>query len=145
MSAEQFAQSLKLEQDRVLKRCDPRQDVRNYECILVISDMTAGLTSSLEWLVAQANRSDESLTPVVVDFRSLGQGPRPLERQVRKELRLAGVVLGPNDPLPKLAIAFDNVAARPDNIFSRALDELRNETIYAFCAIGCHEGVDPKY
>lgn len=144
MTSEQFAQSMNLEKEERPKRCNPSQDVRDYGCMLVISDMTAGLTSALEWLVTQANRADESLTPVVVDFRSLGQGLRPLERQVRKELRLAGVVLGPNDPLPKMALAFDNVTSRPDKIFSRALDELGDKTTYAFCAIGCHEGAEAE-
>jgi SIR2-like domain len=144
MTAEQFAQSMNLEKEERPQRCNPSQDVDDHESILVISAMTAGLTSSLEWLVTQANRADNALTPIIVDFRSLGQGLRPLERQVRKELRLAGVDLGPNDPLPKLAIAIDNASSRPDKIFSRAIDELKNDAIYTFCVIGCHEGAEAE-
>lgn len=144
VTAEQFAQSLELEKENRPKRCDPKKDVKDHECILVISDITAGLTSSLEWLIAQANSVDASLVPVVVDFRSLGKGPRPLERQVKKELRQAGIFLGPDDPLPRMAIGFDNVASRPEKIISRALEELKDNRIYAFCAIGCHEGVEAE-
>jgi len=144
MTAEQFAQSMRLEKGERPNRCDPRKDVENHECILVVSDMTAGLTSSLEWLVAQANRVDETLTPVVVDFRSLGKGHRPLERQVRKELRQANIFLNANEPLPKMAIAFDNLTSRPEKIFSRALDELKDNATYAFCALGCHGGAEAE-
>lgn len=143
MTQEQFAQSLNLEKDERPRRCDPNQDVRNHGRMLIISDVTAGLTSALEWLVTQANNADDSLTPVIVDFRSLGQGHRPLERQVRKELQRAGANLRPADSLPKIAIALDNLTTRPDKIFSRAIDELKEDT-YAFCVIGCHQGSEAE-
>lgn len=139
VAQEQFAQSAKLEEEIRPKRCEPQQDVRDHSRILIAAGETTGLTSALEWLVAEANRIDSSLTPVIVDFRQLGTGHRPLERQVRKELRLAGADLHPQAPLPKLALALDNLAVRPDKILSRVLDELKGD-VYSFAAIGCREG-----
>jgi hypothetical protein len=141
VTPEQFAQAANLDLETRPKRCDPFQDARDYKALLIAADETAGLTSSLEWLVTQANVNDGSLTPVIVDFRQLGTGHRPLERQVRKELRLAGIDLHPSEPLPRLALALDNISIRPDKIFSRAIDELLSES-YGFIAIGCRQGAE---
>jgi hypothetical protein len=139
VTQEQFAQSVGLETDVRPKRCEPRQDVREYSHILVAAGETAGLTSTLEWMVAEANCADSSLIPIIIDFRQLGTGHRPLERQIRKELRLAGINLHPGELLPRIALAIDNIMARPDKIFSRVLDELKND-VYAFVVIGCRQG-----
>jgi len=136
---EQFVQMRDLDRGIRPERCTPSQDVRNYSHILVAAEETTGLTSALEWLVAEANSNDSTLTPVMVDFRQLGAGHRPLERQIRKELRLAGADIHPADALPKLAIALDNLTVRPDKIFSRVLTELKSD-IGAFVVIGCRQG-----
>ncbi|MGH3219923.1 MAG: SIR2 family NAD-dependent protein deacylase [Streptosporangiaceae bacterium] len=141
VTQEQFAQSGNLEADLRPKRCDPKRDVSDNSCLLIAATETAGLTSTLEWIVVQAHRNDTSLTPVIVDFRQLGNGHRPLERQIRKELRAAGIDLQPADPLPRLAVALDNLAIKPDKIFSRALDELRSDAC-SFVSIGCREGAE---
>jgi hypothetical protein len=139
VTQEQFVQSFTLDEQIRPKRCDPSREVRNHSCLLVAADETAGLTSALEWLVTEAHSVDRTVTPVVVDFRQLGAGHRPLERQIRKELRLAGVDLHPTARLPKLALGLDNLTVRPDKIFSRALDELTND-YYAFVVLGCRQG-----
>ena len=139
VTQEQFVQSNDLDVAIRPKRCEPRQDVRDYSHILVAAEETTGLTSALEWLVAEANASNESLTPIIIDFRQLGAGHKPLERQIRRELRLAGADLHPADPLPRLAIAVDNITVRPDKIFSRVLTELKSDYC-SFVVVGCRQG-----
>ena len=141
VTQEQFARSADLAEEVRPKRCNPHEDILEYSHILVAADETAGLTSALEWAVAEASDGDSSLTPVVVDFRQLGNGHRPLERQIRKELRLAGIDLHPSKPLPKLALALDNLTLKPEKIFSRALNEITGD-VYAFVVLGCRQGAE---
>lgn len=139
VTQEQFVQSNDLGEAIRPKRCQPQQDVRDYSHILIAAEETTGLTSALEWFVAEANANDKSLTPVIIDFRQLGAGHKPLERQIRKELRLAGADIHPTDPVPRLAIAVDNLTVRPDRIFSRVLAELKSDYC-AFVVVGCRQG-----
>ncbi len=139
VTPDQFAQSATIEKELRPKRCDPEADVRDNRLILVAAQELSGLTSALQWMVLEANRIDPSLTPVAVDFRQLGSGHNPLERQVRKTLRLSGVDLQPDEALPRIALALDNLAPRPEKIFSRCLNELKGDQ-YEFIIMGCRQG-----
>ena len=138
---EQFARSVTLEAEIRPQRCDPAKDARDCSRILIAGEETVGLTSALEWLIAEASAAKDELTPIIVDFRHLGSGHRPLERQIRKELKLAGIDLHPNEPLPKLALALDNVSVRPEKIFNHTLNELKQSAL-EFVVIGCRRGTE---
>lgn len=139
MSQEQFAVTRELDRDVRPSRCDPQEDVQEQSKLLLVADENTGLTSALEWLVASAHLERPSLSPVLVDFRTLGAGRDPLARQVRKELSQAGAVVGPKDRLPACALAVDNVLVKPEKIFERMVGELR-EGPYPFVVVGCRTG-----
>lgn len=138
---EQFVSALDLDRELRPSRCDPSSDVREHSCIVVVAEEGTGLTSALQWLISEASRVSQNAVPVIVDFRKLGPGHRPLERQVRRELMAIGALSDPRDQLPPCAIALDNVLTRPEKIFARALDELRDER-YVVKVFGCRQGTE---
>ena len=140
---EHYVNSLDLNREARPGRCDSSADVRDNRCIVVAAEEGTGLTSSLQWLVSEASSLEAGLVPVVVDFRKLGPGHRPLERQIRRELMMIGAISGPKDELPPCVIALDNVLTRPEKIFARALDELRNERFHTKI-LGCRQGSEAE-
>ena len=140
---EHYVNSLDLNREARPSRCDPSADVRDNRCIVVAAEEGTGLTSSLQWLVSEASSLEAGFVPVVVDFRKLGPGHRPLERQIRRELMMIGAIRGPKDELPPCAIALDNILTRPEKIFARALDELRNERFHT-TILGCRQGSEAE-
>jgi hypothetical protein len=136
----QFVQSGDLDEEHRPKRCDAAADIQEHSLLLIAAEETSGLTSALEWIAARAAKMLD-VAPVMVDFRQLGTGHLPLERQVRKELRLAGVSLAPSDSLPTMALALDNLSVRPEKILYRVIDELKDPH-YAFAVIGCRQGAE---
>jgi hypothetical protein len=135
---EQFVNSQDLDREVRPSRCDPAMDMREHNCILVAADEGTGLTSSLQWIVNEAFLSS-GLVPVIIDFRSLGAGHHPLERQLRKELMAVGALTGLREELPPCAVAIDNVSVKPEKIFARMLDEIRDER-FPLVVIGCRQG-----
>lgn len=138
---EQYVGSLDLDREVRPNRCDPAADIREHPCIVVAADEGMGLTSALQWLATEASNALSEVVPVIVDFRKLGAGHRPLERQVRRELMAIGALRGPKDELPRCAIAVDNLSTRPEKIFARALDELCHER-YVVKILGCRQGAE---
>jgi hypothetical protein len=141
MTQQQFRSAQGLDRDLRPSRCSPSEDVRAGQPLLVVAEENAGLTSALEWVVAEAHRQDRDLVPVLVDFRSLGQGHEPLKRQVQKELSQAGALSSPRDALPDCALALDNVLSRPEKVFNRVIEELTSGP-YRFVVIGCRRGTE---
>jgi hypothetical protein len=141
VSHEQFVQAAAEEEEEgnKLERCDPEATAGLEGCVLVVGDENSGVTSTLQWLAGVAAGSDHA--PVVVDFRRLGSGHRPLEREVRRELLLASALTDRRDSMPRLVLALDNMSTRPDKIFARTVAELPSmspERVF----IGCREGVE---
>lgn len=139
----QFSQSMHFDDDIRPERCDPDRDVREHGTLIVAAGETTGLTSALEWAVLRASRADESVIPVIVDFKQLGPGRGPLEKQVRKELKCAGVAVDGRAGLPKIAIAIDNFNVRPAKIFDRVVGELSGDA-YTSVFLGCREGAEAE-
>lgn len=57
---------------------------------------------------------------------------------------MAGITIGPNEPLPRCALAIDNLSIKPENLFSHVMKELKDQT-YAFLAIGCRKGREAEF
>lgn len=141
MTQEQFSNSQDLDRAARPRRCDPVADAAAHRVLLVVADENAGLTSTLEWLVAEAHRTRPQIAPVVVDFLSLSGGHTPLARRITRELMASGATAMPRDPHPPLALAVDNVAVRPQAIFERMLAELAVAE-HPFLVIGCRQGTE---
>ena len=107
--------------------------------LLLVGEENAGLTTALDWLTAEAYGQQPELAPVLVDFKQLGSGNRPLDRQLRRELLGAAALGDRRDPLPPCALAIDNALVQPSRIFARMLEEL---TIggFPFLVLGCRLG-----
>ena len=144
MTQEQFYSSQELDREARPKRCDPMEDVKNQRVILVAAQEGSGLTSSLEWLLALAYQRKAHLAPLLVDFTNVtGGGHDPLMRRITKDLMAAGAIQLPRDPHPPLALALDNVAAKPEKIFARVLEELADDQP-AFLVLGCRQGSEAE-
>jgi hypothetical protein len=139
VSPEQFSAQQAAEKAQRPKRCDPAADVAARLTPLLVAQENAGLTSALEWLVAECHAQDKSLAPVLVDFKQLKSGNAPLDRQIRRELLLAGAIPDLKAPLPPCAVAIDNLSVRPVKIFDRVVEELL-ATNFSFVAIGSKQG-----
>lgn len=140
---EQFVSSHSASAEGRPRRCDPAVDARQEACLLLAAEENVGLTSALEWLVAEHASQYPERVPVIIDFRQLGAGPRPLSKAILKELRLAGVMWPADDALPPLALALDNVSARPSRIFDRVASELRSIE-HRLTVLGCRQGSESE-
>jgi hypothetical protein len=111
--------------------------------VLIAAAEGTGLTTALEWYLDVAYRHYAGACPVLVDFRKLGPGHKPLEKQIRKELLAAGAIGRPDQELPSCVLAIDNMASRPPKIISRVLAELQTLDL-SFVAIGCRLGSESE-
>jgi hypothetical protein len=123
------------------KRCQLAQDVRSFSRIMIVGAENSGLTTALHWMIIEAHEADNSLVPVWIDFRQLRKGQPPLQHQIRKELMASGVLARTNDPLPRLALALDNVSIKPEKALSDVIKQLRDENC-GFAVVGCRQGVE---
>lgn len=138
---EQYANSQQLEVDERPKRLDPSIEASTGGCVLVCADESTGLTTALQWLALQASSAKEDVAPLVIDFRQLGNGHRPLEKAIRRQLAACGALADRQDPLPPCVVALDNVATRPAKILHRAMAELA-ELSPGGSFLGCREGTE---
>lgn len=143
LSPEQFAAQQSQERGRRPKRCDANADVTQRKNLLLVAEENAGLTSALEWLIAECHSQDQLSAPVHVDFKQLKVGHRPLERQIRRELVLAGAIGDLEAPLPPCALAIDNLSSRPTRIFERVLAELASGP-FPYVVLGCKQGAEAE-
>lgn len=119
-----------------LSRCDLDAELQ-HECLLVVADASSGLTSTLRWMVAQHHLADIALAPIMIDYRRLGQGNRPLENEIRRQLRLAGFPLGDRTALPPLALGLDNITAHDSRLLARVVAELAGPLKGIRLVLGC--------
>ena len=141
MTHEQFASSLDLPENQRPRRSDIRSDVRQYKQLVLASGEGIGLTSALEWLVLDAANHHTGALPVLIDFRRLGQGHRPLEREIRRELMSSGAMNDLRADLPVCLVALDNVNPLTGKIIRRAIQELWELPI-EFAVLGCRIGAE---
>jgi hypothetical protein len=139
---EQFVMAQDVKEGDRPARSDPLVEASREGWLILAAAEGSGLTSAIEWLLAEAVtvRNSEAV-PIVVDFRSLGSGHRPLERAIRKELRATGALPNISGELPRFVLGIDNVSTRPPKIFERMIAELDNDSC-SFAVIGCRLGVE---
>lgn len=139
MVHEQFTSAMSQPPEQRPRRIDIPADVSSGNELLIAAAEGTGLTAALEWYLDERHRQDAAACPVLVDFRSLGPGHRPLEKQIRRQLLAAGAIARPDEELPLCALAIDNISPRPQKIINRVLDELK-ELTPSFVVLGCRLG-----
>lgn len=139
VAQEQFSSLQSLDKDVRPRRSDPDSDAASSEAILVASEEKVGLTTALEWLLHARSEHDDLAVPMLIDFRSVQKGLRPLEAAIRRQALAGGLIARKNDKLPPLILGIDNFALRPDVIADRAIKDLC-ELDLAFLVIGCRQG-----
>ncbi|GAA1753740.1 SIR2 family protein [Aeromicrobium alkaliterrae] len=107
------------------KRCNNFEQLE-HPFLMLSADENSGLTSALQWFVAQHHLRDASLIPLVVDGRSLAQRRKALDNALREELRIGGYSISDRAPLPAIALAIDNLDALPAKLLARTLNYLSN-------------------
>lgn len=110
VSHEQFVTARR---DVLAERCDPTADAATNGVLLVVAEENAGLTSTLEWLVAERWRQEAAVVPVVVNFRSVGAGHDPMRKQIVRELMAAGAMSDVRHDPPTCALGIDNLMTQP--------------------------------
>lgn len=125
-----------------LLRCDADSEATGSTALLVVGDETSGVTTALEWLTLTRTESDQSLIPVVIDYRNLTSGSRTVERLVRRTLGSGGVPVGAHERLPNVVLAVDNVTPGTKR-FENLVSELREEWVEFFC-LGCRRGIEQE-
>lgn len=113
------------------------------DCItVVVGDELAGLTTALQWFLQYRASNFGSGTPVFLDYLSLTAGSRPLEREIRKQLKPWIVGGGRADAdLPGLVLGLDNTSSRPTKIFQRMVQDL-STLPWASVFVGCRSGAE---
>jgi hypothetical protein len=123
------------------ERCDPSKDAGLDGVILLVAEENAGLTATLDWLVAERWRQEGSLAPVVVDFRNVGPGPQALKKQIVRELMAAGAMTDKRSDPPACALGIDNLMTQPATRFARVVDEIKHAR-YPLVVLGCRRGTE---
>ncbi|KUN45394.1 hypothetical protein AQJ27_20855 [Streptomyces olivochromogenes] len=118
---DQYLALAEAEEGGKLKPDDLMTSLPEFRHFVIVGDEYSGLTSALQWLSYAAYRREAQCAPVVIDFNAVEQGPNGVEREVRKQLAMAGVGVGKRDPLPRMALAVDNVDPRADKRFRHLL------------------------
>ncbi|MEV7287583.1 metallophosphoesterase [Streptomyces sp. NPDC093252] len=113
MSVDQWMALQDLEEGRV-GADEMIESLAEHRHFLIVGDEYTGLTSTLQWLAHSAYRGDPQYVPVVIDFTAVETGPSGVEREIRRQLAGAGIALGRRDPLPRLALAVDNIDPRSE-------------------------------
>ncbi|WP_177001300.1 metallophosphoesterase [Streptomyces sp. cf386] len=113
LPVEQYLALTDLEEGRITPD-DLAASLSEHRHFVVVGDEYCGLTSTLQWLAYTAYRLDTQYAPVVIDFTAVESGANGVDREVRKQLALAGIPTGKRDALPRLALAVDNVAPRSE-------------------------------
>jgi hypothetical protein len=124
------------------KRCDASEEAVRSGVMVLVSDELGGLTTTLQWMLQHRVSRNRPGMPLYLDFLTLSAGARPLEREIRKQLRPWIVGGGrPDAPLPSLSIAVDNVSSRPPKIFSKMLEDIKHLSVEAVY-LGCKTGAE---
>lgn len=139
---EQYAAAQRDEDGPKISRVNVAEDLRIHDCVIIVGDESAGLTTTLQWLVDQAQDIDADCAPLIVDFRGF-HGMKPLDRAIRIAIRQTGASIGPRDDLPLLALGIDNVAPSDRGEFPRLLSELPMTGVRWFF-VGCRPGSEAQ-
>lgn len=139
---EQYAAAQRDEDGPKIDRIDVAADLASHDTIIMVADESAGLTTALQWLVAQAQELESRCAPLVVDFRGL-RGGTPLDRAIRKAIRNSGSSISAREPLPSLALAIDNTAPSDHGQFPRMLAELPLPSA-RWTIVGCRPGSEAQ-
>jgi hypothetical protein len=139
VSAEQYAARSR-ESGPKLQRCDPWEELK-HEHTLICGDDDSGISSALLWLAAQRQLQAPDLIPVQIDFLNLKTSTRPLDREIRRQLRLMGYPINNADDLPHLGILIDNVHVGDLRVLKRMASELAEYDL-AFVTLGCRSGLE---
>lgn len=143
VSQEQFVRSQDLPKDERPKRLDPSVEALEPGCTVIVADDRVGLTTALEWLTLKRHALDGRAVPIVIDFKHVSVGTKPLRKQIIKELRISGVSIRDNASLPTVTLALDNFSSRPEKICSRVMEELRVGD-FDRVMIGCKQGQESE-
>lgn len=134
---EEFAASAKrrIPLDRPT-RCDLREEMQR-PTLIVAGDENSGVSSALVWLVANQHLEDPTLIPLTLNYRNLvAPRLRPLDIEIRKQLRQAGFSISDSATFPKMALAIDNVTVADQALLSKVVQELL-ETPFERVILGC--------
>ena len=134
----EYVESLRNGKQERIERLDPVFESQTPGVIVLVGDENAGLTTALRWLLWTASSASDRQAPLLVEYRSLSAGAKPLERRIRRAALDEGLINQVQDSLPPLVVAVDNfipyqkVSARVAEELGRGRDGL---TI-----LGCRSG-----
>jgi hypothetical protein len=140
---DQFVRSQDLPREERPRRLDPNTEALRSGVTVLIADDRVGLTTALEWLTLRRHAVDGRAVPVVIDFKHISTGPKPLRKQLVKDLRVSGVPIRDNAELPLVTLALDNFSSRPEKICGRVIEEIRTGN-FDHVIIGCKQGQEKE-
>lgn len=106
-----------------ISRLDLVELLQEHQCIVLAGGPETGLTSALLWALDRHFETDPARLPVHVRFEDVGPGIDPLDRAIRKSLSRV-TNLQPDDDLPPLVIAVDDVDSGNTKTFRRILSHM---------------------
>lgn len=134
MSHEQYIAAHKISDDSLEKI---NINSINYEdsSLLVVGDELSGLTTCLQYLILKSSQKINGAYPVYIDTRKLSQ-KYSLKRLINDYALNNRIISKPNDTLPPIALALDNLAPRRSAYIENLLNSVR-EINCKFVVFGC--------
>lgn len=141
------AQNERTDGSQQVSRTDPFDDARNNEVILLVGEEGSGLSTASKWLALEAASHVGGAIPVIVSYRQVGNGPRPLHRLIGTTARSHGWVSGPSDPMPGHVLVVDDYSPYVRKISDRAISDFAASDALVriiTCALGAEDDVVEK-
>lgn len=104
---------------------------------IVTGDPLAGVSNALLWLLGDIYERSGTLNPIYFKYERL-PGRDPIDRQIRSAAPLFGITAGPQDPLPPLAVAIDDIDTGDPLALTRLISHIQGHPENKYI-LGCHE------
>lgn len=141
---DEFVQ-LHLSADEKLERLEPYQVAKDDGVVVIVGEEQSGLTTALQWILAEATRQNPERIPLLIDFRNCARDAKePLRSALQNEAALIGVTQGRKSELPHFLAAIDNVSPNRKQLLERALPEIAQKKVGETVFLGCRNGEEAE-
>ncbi|WP_217376155.1 SIR2 family protein [Paenarthrobacter ureafaciens] len=104
-------------------RSDPHEVSRYNGVTLIVGDENSGLTTTLQWILAEASAASAK-PPILVDFNRFTKGGKPLLVQLRAEGRSLSILPANRNEVPDAVLAIDNVTPYAGRLCDQMIADL---------------------
>lgn len=123
---EHFASMQKYDDDLKPKRIDPHSTYPEAKLLVVAGEELSGLTTALNWLIAQAAFERPGAAPIIVDGRQCRLTKNPLMQQVKHKAIQTRIIDHKKHDLPPHVLGIDNLMPDDTHEYAGIISDIKN-------------------